>query len=75
MRYSVNYDKENMRPVTKEVYKAYKNKGYTDGYNQALEDFSEKLCTILEECQTGFNMVSMANVWHFSKEIKEELTR
>lgn len=44
-------------------------------YNKALEDFSEKLCSILEEYQTGFNMVSMANVWHFSKEIKEELTR
>ena len=33
--------------------------------NKAIDDFTTKICEILEEYQTGFNMVSMANIWHF----------
>ena len=43
------------------------------GYNKAVDDFATKICEILEEYQTGFNMVSMANVWHFSRELAEQL--
>lgn len=43
------------------------------GYNKAVDDFATKICEILEEYQTGFNMVSMANVWYFSKELAEQL--
>ena len=42
-------------------------------YNKAIDDFATKICQILEEYQTGFNMVSMANVWHFSRELAEQL--
>lgn len=42
-------------------------------YNKAIDDFATKICEILEEYQTGFNMVSMANVWHFSRELAEQL--
>ena len=41
--------------------------------NKAIDDFAEKICEILEEYQTGFNMVSMANIWHFSIEFAEQL--
>ena len=41
--------------------------------NKAIDDFATKICEILEEYQTGFNMVSMANIWHFSKELAEQL--
>ena len=46
---------------------------YTLGYNKAIDDFATKICEILEEYQTGFNMVSMANIWHFSRELAEQL--
>ena len=49
------------------------NKGYNEGYNKAIDDFAIKICEILEEYQTGFNMVSMANVFHFSRELAEQL--
>ena len=42
-------------------------------YNNAIDDFATKICEILEEYQTGFNMVSMANIWHFSRELAEQL--
>ena len=42
--------------------------------NKAIDDFATKICEILEEYQTGFNMVSMANIWHFSREFAEQLT-
>ena len=42
-------------------------------WNKAIDDFATKICEILEEYQTGFNMVSMANIWHFSKELAEQL--
>lgn len=41
--------------------------------NKAIDDFATKICEILEEYQTGFNMVSMANIWHYSREIAEQL--
>ena len=41
--------------------------------NKAIDDFATKICEILEEYQTSFNMVSMANIWHFSKELAEQL--
>ena len=41
--------------------------------NKAIDDFATKICEILEEYQTGFNMVSMANIWHFSRELAEQL--
>ena len=41
--------------------------------NKAIDDFTTKICEILEEYQTGFNMVSMANIWHFSRELAEQL--
>ena len=41
--------------------------------NKAIDDFATKICETLEEYQTGFNMVSMANIWHFSKELAEQL--
>ena len=41
--------------------------------NKAIDDFATKICEILEEYQTGFNMVSMTNIWHFSKELAEQL--
>ena len=41
--------------------------------NKAIDAFATKICEILEEYQTGFNMVSMANVWHFSRELAEQL--
>ena len=40
--------------------------------NKAIDDFAIKICEILEEYQTGFNMVSMANIWHFSRELAEQ---
>ena len=43
--------------------------------NKAIDDFATKICEILEEYQTGFNMVSMANIWHFSKELAEQLKK
>ena len=45
----------------------------TNTRNKAIDDFATKICEILEEYQTGFNMVSMANIWHFSKELAEQL--
>lgn len=39
----------------------------------AIDEYKDKLCSTLEEYQTGFNMVSMANVWHFSDEIAGQL--
>ena len=51
---------------------ALKN-AYKSGYNKAIDDFATKICEILEEYQTGFNMVSMANIWHFSRELAEQL--
>ena len=47
--------------------------GFKTGYNKAIDDFATKICEILEEYQTGFNMVSMANIWHFSREFAEQL--
>lgn len=41
--------------------------------NKAIDAFATKICEILEEYQTGFNMVSMANIWHFSRELAEQL--
>ena len=41
--------------------------------NKAIDDFATKICEVLEEYQTGFNMVSMANIWHFSRELAEQL--
>lgn len=32
---------------------------------EVIDEYKDKLCSKLEEYQTGFNMVSMANVWHF----------
>ena len=51
---------------------ALKN-AYKSGYNKAIDTFATKICEILEEYQTGFNMVSMANIWHFSRELAEQL--
>ena len=45
----------------------------TNVRNKTVDDFATKICKILEEYQTGFNMVSMANIWHFSRELAEEL--
>ena len=45
----------------------------TNARNKAIDDFATKICEVLEEYQTGFNMVSMANIWHFSKELAEQL--
>ena len=45
----------------------------TNARNKAIDDFTTKICEILEEYQTGFNMVSMANIWHFSREFAEQL--
>ena len=45
----------------------------TNTRNKAIDDFATKICEILEEYQTGFNMVSMANIWHFSRELAEQL--
>ena len=45
----------------------------TNARNKAIDDFTTKICEILEEYQTGFNMVSMANIWHFSRELAEQL--
>ena len=45
----------------------------TNTRNKAIDDFATKICEILEEYQTGFNMVSMANIWHFSREFAEQL--
>ena len=45
----------------------------TNARNKAIDDFATKICEILEEYQTGFNMVSMANIWHFAREIAEQL--
>ena len=42
-------------------------------YCKGVDDFATKICEILEEYQTGFNMVSMANVWHFSRELAKQL--
>lgn len=39
----------------------------------AIDEYKESLCKKLEECQTGFNMVSMANIWHYSREVAEQL--
>lgn len=39
----------------------------------AIDEYMESLCKKLEECQTGFNMVSMANIWHYSREVAEQL--
>ena len=39
----------------------------------ANDEFATKICEILEKYQTGFNMVSMANIWLFSRELAEEL--
>ena len=39
----------------------------------AIDEFATKICEILEKCQTGFNMVSMANIWLISRELAEEL--
>ena len=47
--------------------------GFKTGYNKAIDDFATKICEILEEYQTGFNMVSMANIWHFSRDLAEQL--
>ena len=51
---------------------ALKN-AYKSGYNKAIDTFATKICEILEEYQTGFNMVRMANIWHFSREFAEQL--
>ena len=45
----------------------------TNARNKAIDDFATKICEVLEEYQTGFNMVSMANIWHFSRELAEQL--
>ena len=45
----------------------------TNVRNKAIDAFATKICEILEEYQTGFNMVSMANIWHFSRELAEQL--
>ena len=45
----------------------------TNARNKAIDAFATKICEILEEYQTGFNMVSMANIWHFSRELAEQL--
>ena len=45
----------------------------TNARSKAIDAFATKICEILEEYQTGFNMVSMANIWHFSRELAEEL--
>lgn len=45
----------------------------TNTRNKAIDAFATKICEILEEYQTGFNMVSMANIWHFSRELAEQL--
>lgn len=39
----------------------------------AIDEFATKICEILEKYQTGFNMVSMANIWLISRELAEEL--
>ena len=65
--------------VAKTLIEAFENLKIEDvnmyqlGYNKAIDDFATKICEILEEYQTGFNMVSMANIWHFSREIAEQL--
>ena len=45
----------------------------TNTRNKAIDDFATKICEVLEEYQTGFNMVSMANIWHFSRDLAEQL--
>ena len=45
----------------------------TNARNKAIDDFATKICEILEEYQTSFNMVSMANIWHFSRDLAEQL--
>lgn len=67
--------KENEFNVLKEDGQLLYKQGILDGYNKAIDDFAEKICEILEEYQTGFNMVSMANVWHFSRELADQLKR
>ena len=45
----------------------------TNVRNKTVDDFATKICEILEKYQTGFNMVSMANIWLISRELAEEL--
>ena len=54
--------KENEFNVLKEDGQLLYKQGILDGYDKAIDDFAEKICEILEEYQTGFNMVSMDNV-------------
>ena len=42
-------------------------------YCKGIDDFATKICEILEKYQTGFNMVSMANIWLISRELAEQL--
>lgn len=72
---SIKEKLENATPTTffdDDVVKEHEN-AYRLGYNKAIDDFKELFVKTLEPFQTGFNMVSMANVNLFANRIADEL--
>ena len=68
----VLYDECNVCHVTKECMEMLLDL-YQQGRVEAIDEFATKICEILEKYQTGFNMVSMANIWLISRELAEQL--
>ena len=66
------YDDHNICQITKECLEMLLDL-YQQGREDAIDEFATKICEILEKYQTGFNMVSMANIWLISRELAEEL--
>lgn len=78
----IQVDAEFNENVLTPVCNSLKNKFYYDRLfkqmekeitSDVLSEFVKKLCVTLEEYQTGFNMVSMANVYHFADKISKEI--
>ena len=59
----------NLKDIIREIHDNVAKEMYCKG----IDDFATKICEILENYQTGFNMVSMANIWLISRELAEEL--
>ena len=64
-----NFNPKMLKSATDLAYQC----GYQQGRADAIDEFATKICEILEKYQTGFNMVSMANIWLISRELAEEL--
>ena len=68
-----NIAKANCNKLNIGEYEEKQKQIYKQIRADAIDEFATKICEILEKYQTGFNMVSMANIWLISRELAEQL--